>query len=134
MMVISMSPIESAISHAGTSKGMRAIITMGDVRGMMENQNESELSGFCIVPMATTRPSIIGIVTLSTADPIAANTEAYRRYPVRKKKMKLKIMSPHGWFSAPAKICWNSVSCSGVTAEAAPGTAWSASARLWGSC
>ncbi len=62
---------------------------MGEVSGIMEHQNESELSGFCIVPIATINASIIGMVTgsinccvsvsLSTADPIAAKTDAYRR-------------------------------------------------------
>ena len=86
--------IEMAICHIGTPNGMRAIITIGEVSGIIEHQNESELSGFCMVPIATIRARIIGIVTgsincwvsvsLSTADPIAAKTDAYRRYPVMK--------------------------------------------------
>ena len=86
--------IETAICQDGTPKGIRATITIGEVRGIIEHQKERELSGFCIVPMATISARIIGIVTgsincwvsvsLSTADPIAAKIDAYRRYPVIK--------------------------------------------------
>ena len=81
--------MEMAICQMGTPNGIRAIITMGEVSGIIEHQNESGLSGFCMVPIATIKPSMIGMVTgsinccvsvsLSTADPIAANTEAYKR-------------------------------------------------------
>jgi len=46
----------------GTPKGI-LIITMGEVSGIIEHQNESGLSGFCIVPIATINPRIIGMVT-----------------------------------------------------------------------
>ena len=78
--------IETASCQAGTPKGILAIITIGEVSGIIEHQKERELSGFCIVPMATMSARIIGIVTgsmncwvsvsLSTADPIAAKIEA----------------------------------------------------------
>jgi hypothetical protein len=94
MKVISIRNIERKICQYGTPNGILAIITMGDVRGIIENQKEIELSGFCIVPIATKSPRMIGIVTgsinccvsvsLSTAEPIAANIEAYSRYPVIK--------------------------------------------------
>ena len=79
-------PIDNAICQCGGSKGIRAIITIGEVNGISEHQKESELSEFCIVPIATINANIIGIVTgsinccvsvsLSTADPIAAKTDA----------------------------------------------------------
>ncbi len=84
--VITIRNIERKICQYGTPKGIRAIITIGEVKGIIENQKAIELSGFCMVPMATIRASIIGIVTgsinccvsvsLSTAEPIAAKTEA----------------------------------------------------------
>lgn len=43
---------ESAISHAGTPKGRRAIMMMGEVKGKIDAQKESELEGSCIVWMA----------------------------------------------------------------------------------
>ena len=77
---------DTTTSQVGTSNGRRAIITIGEVKGIIENQKESELSGFCMVPIATNKPNIIGSITgnincwvsesVSTADPIAANTEA----------------------------------------------------------
>ena len=80
--VTTMSPMLKASCQYGTPNGILAIITIGEVRGIMEHHKESWLSGFCIVPIATISPRIIGIVTgsmncwvsvsLSTADPIAA--------------------------------------------------------------
>ena len=37
--------MESTSSQVATPKGMRASITMGEVKGIMEPQNTSELSG-----------------------------------------------------------------------------------------
>ena len=37
--------MDSANCQNGTPKGIRTIIATGEVNGMIENQNESELSG-----------------------------------------------------------------------------------------
>ena len=81
--------IDTPICQKGTPNGILAIITIGEVRGIIEHQKDSGLSGFRIVPIATSSAKIIGIVTgsincwvsvsLSTADPIAAKTDAYKR-------------------------------------------------------
>jgi hypothetical protein len=44
---------EIIISHKGTSNGTRAIITMGEVSGIIENQNTKSLCGFLNAAMAT---------------------------------------------------------------------------------
>ena len=86
-------PIRSTMlrmsSQVATPKGMRASITMGEVNGIMENQNTSELSGALKAYRATKKPSISGMVmgscswelspSFSTALPMAANSDAYSR-------------------------------------------------------
>ena len=85
----------STSCHMGTLKGIRASITMGLVKGIMENQNTSWLSGALKAYRATKKPSMSGMVmgscswelspSFSTALPIAANRDAYRRYQKMKK-------------------------------------------------
>lgn len=41
--------MESAICHKGTSKGIRTIITIGEVNGIMEHQKARGPSGFSIL-------------------------------------------------------------------------------------
>jgi len=54
---------EISTCSQGTPKGMRAIITMGEVSGIIENQNDNELSGFCIVLINTNIANTNGMVT-----------------------------------------------------------------------
>ena len=78
---------DKANSQTGTPKGRRTIITMGEVKGMMLNQNAIAPSGSSITLVVATIPKIKGIVTgsincwvsvsLSTAEPIAAKRAAY---------------------------------------------------------
>ena len=73
-------------SHGATPKGNLAIITIGDVKGIIENQNARGAPGACTALDITRIPKIIGIVmgsinccvsvSLSTADPTAAKREA----------------------------------------------------------
>ena len=68
---------------------MRASITMGEVKGIIENQNTSGLSGALNAYSATKKPSISGMVTgscsceespsFSTPEPMAAKSDAYSR-------------------------------------------------------
>jgi hypothetical protein len=69
----------------GKPNGIRAIITMGDVRGMIENQTASFPEGFRKVLIMISSPMTNGIITgnmnccvsvsLSQAAPMAANNE-----------------------------------------------------------
>ncbi len=45
--------IERTTSHNGGSNGIRAIITIGDVKGTIENQNAMSLDGFLKTAIAT---------------------------------------------------------------------------------
>ena len=70
----------------GTPKGMRIIMMMGDVSGMMENQNAIAPCGSWITYWAITIDNISGTVngsmnccvsaSLSTAEPTAAKSAA----------------------------------------------------------
>ena len=42
-------PMESSISHKGTSNGTRTIITIGEVKGIMEHQKANGPSGFSML-------------------------------------------------------------------------------------
>jgi hypothetical protein len=80
---------ERANCHAGTPKGKRVSMIMGEVNGIIENQNANGPSGdfipLIITIMARIRGRVIGSVscwvsvTLSTAEPTAANMAAYNR-------------------------------------------------------
>lgn len=80
------SPNERSISQAGMSYGMRAIITMGDVSGIIENQNAISDVGSLMTDNITNRLRMMGIVIgvcnccascgVSTAEPTAANNAA----------------------------------------------------------
>ena len=79
-------PSDRAISHVGMSYGMRAIITIGDVSGIIENQNASSDVGSLMTESITNRLRMMGMVTgvcnccascgLSTDEPMAANRAA----------------------------------------------------------
>jgi hypothetical protein len=81
--------MERASSHAGTPYAMRAIITIGDVKGITDPQIERALSGYWNVCNIRNSPIIRGIVigkmscwvsaSLSTAAPTAANMLEYNR-------------------------------------------------------
>ena len=83
------STIDRASSQPGTPKGMRASMTMGEVNGIMDPQNTSELSGALKAYRAMKKPSISGTVTgscncvespsFSTELPMAAKSDAYSR-------------------------------------------------------
>ena len=70
----------------GIPNGMRAIITMGDVKGIMEHQNTKFELGSFITLIMTMMEMITGIMIIplnwaascgvSTADPIAAYMDA----------------------------------------------------------
>lgn len=70
------------ISHAGTPKGRRAIMAIGDVKGMSDTQKAMVEPGFCTADIDVTMPIMTGMVamvesceascTLSTAEPSAA--------------------------------------------------------------
>ena len=82
-------PAEIHICSMGTPKGIRAIITTGDVNGIMLNQTATGPSGLMIEILATISARKSGKVTgnmnccvsdsLSTAEPIAAKRAAYKR-------------------------------------------------------
>ena len=42
-------PMESSISHKGTSNGTRTIMTIGEVKGIMEHQKANGPSGFSML-------------------------------------------------------------------------------------
>ena len=76
--------IDNANCQAGTPNGMRIIIAIGEVKGIMDSQKAIELSGFftiTFIPIKNVkiRGSVMGSincwvsVSLSTADPTAAN-------------------------------------------------------------
>ena len=77
---------ERASSQPGTPNGTLAIIIMGDVNGIIENQNESDEFGSWNVDIIIIMANISGMVTgsinccdsvsLSTAGPKAANMAA----------------------------------------------------------
>ena len=92
-MVVNIKPaiseiIETAICHAGTlPDGMRAIITIGDEKGIMLPQTEIGASGLPAAVVIITNDKIMGIVIGSIKDcascgssfttlPTAANKEA----------------------------------------------------------
>ncbi len=70
------------ICQAGMPNGMRAIITIGEVKGIIDVQTASEDAGFCTTDILTTMPIMIGMTAmltswdaswmLSTAEPTAA--------------------------------------------------------------
>ena len=72
----------------GIPKGIRAIIAIGEVKGIMENQTANELCGLVIILPITTIDNISGAVTgsinccvsvsWSTAEPTAANKALYK--------------------------------------------------------
>src|SRR6218665_1964830 len=77
--------IESINCHAGTPKGIRIIIAIGDVNGIMDNQKDNWLSGLFTIKFmdrmnVKTNGNVMGSmnccvsVSLSTAEPTAANT------------------------------------------------------------
>ena len=77
--------IDNTNSHKGGSKGNLPIITIGDVNGIIEHQNASELSGFSSMVCRAINEKINGMVigsincwesvSESTAEPTAANNE-----------------------------------------------------------
>lgn len=77
--------MESAICHAGTPNGIRAIMATGEVNGIMESQNPSGPSGLLMMVKLPYIPSVSGMiankvnccvsVSLSTAEPMAAYIE-----------------------------------------------------------
>lgn len=81
--------IEVITSHPGTPKGTRTSITIGEVKGTKELQNTNGDSGLFIAVKPIYSPITSNIdsgvrnccesVSLSTAAPIAANSEAYNR-------------------------------------------------------
>ena len=83
------STIDKAICHIGGSNGKRATITIGEVKGMIENQNDTDELGESITNCTAIKLKIIGIVmgktnccvswSLSTAEPTAANRAAYKK-------------------------------------------------------
>ena len=96
--VLTKSNMESPNCHHGTEKGTLAIITMGEVNGMMENQKAMGPSGLSRARIKTIMEAISGSDTgnincwvsdsLSTDEPMAAKMAAYSKYPKRKKKRK----------------------------------------------
>ena len=95
--------MDKTISHTGTPNGILAIITTGEVRGIIENQNAIGPSGLSNAVTKTIMAAIsgreIGSIncwvsdSLSTAEPIAAKRAAYNKYPKMKKNKKLPIMA-----------------------------------------
>ena len=82
--------MESTNCHVGTPKGIRIIMAIGDVNGIMDNQMDSELSGLLIMKLCARAKvnisgRVMGIinccvsVSLSTAEPTAANMALYNR-------------------------------------------------------
>lgn len=77
--------MEVAICHAGTPNGILAVITTGEVNGIIDNQNAVGPSGLLIMEKLPYTPTINGIiakrvncwvsVSLSTAEPMAAYSE-----------------------------------------------------------
>ncbi|GIV41542.1 MAG: hypothetical protein KatS3mg034_0852 [Vicingaceae bacterium] len=57
------STIDSNNSHIGTPNGRRIIITIGEVRGIIENQNATVPSGFSNMEEEMTYPKIKGTET-----------------------------------------------------------------------
>ena len=87
--------IDNANCQSGTPDCMRIIIAMGDVKGMIDNQTDSVLSGLLIITdCASIKVNMSGSVTgnincwvsvsLSTAEPTAANKALYSKKPNRK--------------------------------------------------
>ena len=80
---------ESASCHTGTPKGMRNIIATGEVNGISESHTDNEPEGASIMAGSINMAIISGAVTgmvnccesdsLSTNDPMAANSEAYSK-------------------------------------------------------
>jgi hypothetical protein len=94
---------ESNICQYGTPKGNRAIIAMGEVKGINDNHNAISPEGFATMLPNKNNVSISGIVTgitnccvsesLSMNAPIAANNDAYNRYPkIKKNTNELSII------------------------------------------
>ena len=54
---------ETVICHPGTPNGILAIITIGEVNGIIEVHNESWLPGSDAAIMPNTMPRIMGITT-----------------------------------------------------------------------
>ena len=77
---------ESNFCHKGTPKGMRTIITMGEVSGIMEHQKASGPSGLFIpnIPAYRAKAIITTVGTINcpvsslelTAEPTPAKNEA----------------------------------------------------------
>ena len=53
---------DATISPAGTPEGMRAIITIGDVNGIIDSNVASDESGFWPIVIENMRPRITGIM------------------------------------------------------------------------
>ena len=53
---------DTIISHIGTSKAMRLIMVMGDVKGIIESQKASDEPGFCITDIDATSAMMTGSV------------------------------------------------------------------------
>ena len=87
--VTNSSTAESAICHIGTPKGMRNSMATGEVNGISESHTDKEPEGALSMAGTSSMVSINGTVTgrvnccksvsLSTNDPMAANSEAYSR-------------------------------------------------------
>ncbi len=85
IVVPSNNTIDNAICHAGTPKGILAIMATGDVNGMIDNQKPNGPSGLFIKVKLPYIPNVSGkiankvnccvSVSLSTAEPMAAYTE-----------------------------------------------------------
>src|SRR5690554_4273589 len=90
--------MEIKISHQSTPKGIRISMTMGEVKGICENITDTVPCGLSItLKKPTYMASIKGIimgnincwvsVSLSTAAPMAAYNELYKKYPPIKNKI-----------------------------------------------
>lgn len=97
---------DNATSQKGMPDGSLTIITMGEVKGIMEHQNANGPSGnwALYIPALRANSMIIVIGTinccvsdsLSTAAPMAANKEAYSIYPPIKNRIKYISSSTNG--------------------------------------
>ena len=81
--------MEMATSYILTPNGIRTIMMIGEVKGIMDIQSANCPSGFSIIVVMATKEVISGSVTgsinccmsvsASTAEPMAANMELYSK-------------------------------------------------------
>lgn len=80
----------------GTPKGIRIIMIIGEVKGIIESQKATGPLGLLITKLLMSKANTSGIVmgnmnccvsaSLSTAEPTAANNAAYSNIRIRNKK------------------------------------------------